>query len=258
MTRTPRLMALTAELVARVERMERDPGPEPGFTRITEADYDGVVEHLLKQHNPNPLWLFAYGSLIWKPEFTALEHKRGVAYGWHRSFCLELKSWRGTPEQPGLMMALERGGRCEGVVYRLPDNDHHDQLRRLVHREIGYLEDVPTTRWIKVRTDCGPVRALVFYAGPSGRGHAGKLPIEEVVHRLAHAAGHIGSCAMYLYRTICKLEEHGIHDRHLWHLQELVAAEIAATASPTGMATIPTHRDSPGPATTPTLEPAPR
>jgi len=225
-----RLMALTAELVARVERMERDPGPEPGSTRITEADYDGVVEHLLQQHSPNPLWLFAYGSLIWKPEFTALEHRRAIAYGWHRSFCLELRSWRGTPEQPGLMMALERGGCCEGVVYRLPDNDHHDQLRRLVHREIGYLEDVPTTRWITVRTEAGPVRALVFYAGPSGRGYAGKLPIAEVVHRLARAAGYVGSCAMYLYRTICKLEEHGIHDRHLWQLQQMVAAEIMAMA----------------------------
>ncbi|MGH6894665.1 MAG: gamma-glutamylcyclotransferase [Dongiaceae bacterium] len=219
-------MALTAELVARVERIERDPGPDPGFTRITEADYDGVVEGLLKQHNPNPLWLFAYGSLIWKPEFTALEHRRGVAYGWHRSFCMELKSWRGTPEQPGLMMALERGGCCEGIVYRLPDNDHHDQLRRLVRREIGYLEDVSTTRWISVRTDEGTVRALAFYAGPTGEGIFTKLPPEQVAQTLARAAGYVGSCAMYLFQTVTKLDEHGIRDGHLWHLQELVAAEI--------------------------------
>ncbi|HEU4825488.1 MAG TPA: gamma-glutamylcyclotransferase [Dongiaceae bacterium] len=226
MPRSTRPIALTADLVALVERMERDPGPDPVYTRITEADYDDVVEGLLKQHSPNPLWLFAYGSLIWKPEFTAIEHRRAIAYGWHRSFCLELRSWRGTPEQPGLMMALERGGCCEGIAYRLPDNDHHDQLRRLVHREIGCLEDVPSMRWINVRTPQGSVRALAFYAGPSGRDHA-ELPLEEVVHRLAWAAGHVGSCAMYLHQTITKLAEHGIHDRHLWRLQELVAAEIA-------------------------------
>ncbi len=78
-----------------------------------------------------------------------------------------------------------------------------------------------------MRTDTGCVRALVFYAGPKSRSYIGKLPVEEVARTLACAAGHIGSCAMYLYQTVAKLEEHGIHDRHLWHLQELVAQEIA-------------------------------
>jgi glutathione-specific gamma-glutamylcyclotransferase len=223
-------MALTPELVARVERIERDTSPEPGFTRLNDEDYDGIAEELLTQYSPTTFWLFAYGSLIWKPEFTSLEHRRGIAYGWHRSFCLELKSWRGTPEVPGLMLALDRGGCCEGVVYRLPDNDHHDQLRRLVRREIGYREDVAATRWIKARTDAGTVRALAFYAGPRGGDYSGKRPPQEVARILACAAGHMGSCAMYLYQTVAKLEEHGIHDRHLWHLQELVAAEIAAMA----------------------------
>ena len=230
-----RPMALTAELVARVERMERDTSPEPGLTPLAGGDYDGIVEGLLKQHSPDPLWLFAYGSLIWKPEFTALEHTRGVAYGWHRSFCLELKSWRGTPELPGLMLALDRGGCCEGVIYRLPDNDHHDQLRRLVRRELGYREDVGATRWITVRTDAAPVRALVFYAGPRGSDYAGKRSPEEVARILASAAGHMGSCAMYLYQTVMNLEVHGIHDRRLWHLQELVARNIQLMAANSGL-----------------------
>jgi cation transport protein ChaC len=225
-----RPMALTAELVARVERIERDTGPESGLMRLVEEDYDGIVEQLLKRHSPDPLWLFAYGSLIWKPDFTALEHTRAIAYGWHRSFCLELKSWRGTPELPGLMLALDRGGCCEGVAYRLPDNDHHDQLRRLVRRELGCREDVAATRWITVRTDTGPVRALVFYAGPRGSDYTGRRSPEEVARILASAAGHMGSCAMYLHQTVMKLEEHGIHDRRLWHLQELVARNIATMA----------------------------
>jgi glutathione-specific gamma-glutamylcyclotransferase len=229
-TRLKRTMALTAELVARVERMERNPGPEPGCTPLQDDEYDGIVEGLLRQYTPDTLWLFAYGSLIWKPDFTALDHRRGFAYGWHRSFCMELKSWRGTPEQPGLMLALDRGGCCEGIVYRLPDNDHHDQLRRLVRRELGYREDVPATRWINVRTDAGAIRALVFYAAPRDSAYRGRKPPEEVAQVLARAAGHVGSCAMYLYQTVTKLEEHGIHDRRLWQLQELVALNIAAMA----------------------------
>src|SRR5690242_4534587 len=173
-------MALTPELVARVERKERDTSPEPGFTPLKDDEHDGIVEGLLQQYTPSTLWLFAYGSLIWKPDFTAIEHRRGIAYGWHRSFCMELKSWRGTPEQPGLMLALDRGGCCEGVVYRLPDNDHHDQLRRLVRRELGYREDVPATRWINVRTDTETVRALVFYAAPRDSSYTGRKSPEEV------------------------------------------------------------------------------
>ena len=86
------------------------------------------------------------------------------------------------------------------------------------------------TRWINVRTDAGPVKALAFYAGPRGSDYSGKRTPEQVAKVLACAAGHMGSCAMYLYQTVMKLEEHGIHDRRMWQLQELVAAEIAGVA----------------------------
>ena len=95
-----------------------------------------------------------------------------------------------------------------------------------MRREIAYHEDVPSTRWINVHTPEGKVRALAFYAGPTGDDIRLRLPAAEVAAVLARAAGYVGSCAMYLYQTVQKLEEHGIHDRHLWHLQELVAAEI--------------------------------
>ena len=221
-------MTLTAELVARVERIERDTSPEPGLTRLNDEDYDGIAEGLLRQYSPTTFWLFAYGSLIWKPDFTSLEHRRGVTYGWHRSFCLELKSWRGTPELPGLMLALIAAW-CEGVVYRRGQRPSRP-TRRLLRRELGYREDVAATRWINVRTDAGTVRALAFYAGPRGSDYSGKRSPEKVAQIVARAAGHMGSCAMYLYQTVMKLEEHGIHDRRMWQLQELVAAEIAGMA----------------------------
>jgi cation transport protein ChaC len=124
------------------------------------------------------------------------------------------------------MMALERGGSCDGVAYRLPDGEQREHIRNLVGREITMREDLGMVRWVTVRTDTGPLRALVFWAGPTGNGIALKLPLERVAWVLARACGHVGSCASYLYNTVAKLEEFGIHDRNLWRLQELVAEEI--------------------------------
>jgi cation transport protein ChaC len=88
-----RTLTLTQELVARVERVEPDPGPEPGTSEHTEAELKTMVEELLQEHTPQHLWVFAYGSLIWNPEFEVVESRPAVASGWHRSFCLKLTRW---------------------------------------------------------------------------------------------------------------------------------------------------------------------
>ncbi len=221
-----RSMKLTAELVARVERMEPDPGPEPGTAEYTDAEYDAMVEALLSEYTPQQLWVFAYGSLIWNPEFTFLDSRSATANGWHRSFCFKVTRWRGTRELPGLMLALDRGGSCKGLAYRLPAQDHFGQLGLLLRRE---LDDNPSTnvpRWITVKTEKGTICALAFVAAQGGRAYAGKLPMEKVAHILARAAGNWGSTAQYLFRTVTKLEEHGIRDRNMWRIQHLVAQEI--------------------------------
>ena len=217
---------LTAELVARVERMEPDPGPEPGTTEHTDAEFDGIVAALLLEYKPEGLWVFAYGSLIWNPEFEFLESRGATANGWHRSFCLKLTRWRGTRELPALMLALDRGGSCRGVAYRLPAQDHFGQLGLLMRREIDANPPTNVPRWISVKTDKGTVRALAFVATPGGNAYAGKQSLEKVAHVLARAAGHWGSCAQYLFCTVTMLEEHGIRDRNVWRIQSLVAQEI--------------------------------
>src|SRR5688572_614729 len=116
-------MDLTAELVARCERHEPDPGPEAGYRHYGDADYEAVADRLLEQALAGPLWVFAYGSLIWKPAIETTDHRRATAPGWHRSFCLKLTRWRGSPAQPGLMMGLRRGGRCNGVIHRIADEN---------------------------------------------------------------------------------------------------------------------------------------
>ncbi len=124
-----------------------------------------------------PLWVFAYGSLIWKPDFDAVEARHGTATGWHRSFCLEMTRWRGSRTQPGLMMALDHGGRCNGVAFRLSDDDRLGQIRRMIRREVGTLDDASSVRWLPIETEQGRVRALVFWAGPKRRSRVAKAAI---------------------------------------------------------------------------------
>ena len=126
------------------------------------------------------------------------------------------------------MMALDRGGQCDGIVFRLPSGDRLVQFDRILAREIDYHDDVGTVRWTNVRTAEGSVQALLFYAGPDTGATVRKLPLQIVAARLARACGPAGSGAEYLYNTVLHLMEVGIRDRNLWRLQKLVAAEIRA------------------------------
>jgi glutathione-specific gamma-glutamylcyclotransferase len=219
-------MALTAELVARCERQELDPGPEPGRRYFTDAEYEALAAKFIAQAPLGPLWVFAYGSLIWKPAIATADHRRAVAHGWHRSFCLRLTRWRGSPAQPGLMMGLKHGGRCKGMVHRVADDDRQNLLVRLLRREVGNDKHLTGVRWIDVDTDQGKLRALAFWAEPIGLENWVDLPLSEVAHILARACGHGGSGAAYLFHTVTRLDELGIRDRNLWRLQQLVADEI--------------------------------
>ena len=171
--------------------------------------------------------IFTYNVPTWKPEVEYLDSRVATIRGYHRSFCLHMRQWRATPEQPGLMMALDRGGQCKGVIFRLDHDAMEEQLKKLLYREMRMRPSNNKARWVTAMTDQGPVPALAFVMNRKGPAYVGRLPLDETVTMLARACGHIGSCAEYLYNTVAHLEEIGIHDRHLWHLQELVARRIA-------------------------------
>lgn len=219
-------MSLTSDLVALCHRDEPDPGPDPQWTELSDDDFGTIAARLAGEADQGPLWVFAYGSLIWKPAFESLEQQRATAFGWHRSFCLDMVRWRGSAQQPGLMMALERGGRCDGVIYRLPAEDKMQQIERLLRREISDQESVSSVRWVPVHTVQGKLRALGFWVGVTGEGTSLQQPLDAVARVLARACGHVGSGAEYLYNTVLHLEGFGIRDRNLWRLQQLVADEI--------------------------------
>ena len=227
MPKTPEPIALTPELVAFVDRTEPDPGPEPGRHDPSDAEFLAMAADVLAGAPEGDIWLFAYGSLIWNPDHDFVEQRHATANGWHRSFCLKLTRWRGTREIPALMMALDRGGSCTGLVYRLPPGDRLEQIERLLRRETDGIPTTNVARWITVNADGKPTRALAFVAARNGVAYAGGQSPASVAHVIARAAGHWGSAASYLERTVSKLDEHGIRDRNLWTLQRLVAQEIS-------------------------------
>jgi len=231
-----RTLSLTADHVARVHRVIEDSGVEPGMAVHTDADYDDWVARILASHPaPDiPTRLFAFGSLIWKPELDHRSEEQCVARGWHRSFCFRMTRFRGTVDQPGLMMALDRGGQCRGVVFELPRHDLEGQLGRLFRREFRYKPANSMPRWITVAAQSGETPALAFVMNRKSPLYAGRLPLETVADVLSTACGHLGSGAEYLFNTIAHLEAKGIHDRNLWRLQRLVADRIERLHPVTG------------------------
>jgi glutathione-specific gamma-glutamylcyclotransferase len=154
-TRSARAMRLTERHVAALLREIPDPGfqPHPGFRPATDEDYEELVDRLAAEAPVGEFWVFAYGSLIWKPAFETVERRVALARGWHRSFCLGWdRRFRGNSEQPGLMMALDRGGQCKGVVYRLPADRTEENLHSLVRREMSMVPSAFPPRWINVAT----------------------------------------------------------------------------------------------------------
>lgn len=174
------------------------------------------------------LWVFGYGSLIWQPEFAYSERRVGTVHGYHRRFCLLQRRFRGSVEKPGLVLALDVGGSCEGVAFRLTGAEAAETLLPVWRREMrgnGYR-----ARWLPVSTRNGVVEALTFVANPACERYTGRLDERRIAELIAAANGGLGPSAEYLRLTVLACAELGIHDRHLWSLQAFVAERLAGIA----------------------------
>ena len=217
---------LSPELVALCERPVPRLGPEPGLVYYTPEDFQFIAERLLAETGDGPLWIFAYGSLLWRPSFAAVESRLATAEGWRRDFCMEIRRWRGSPDCPGLMMGLRKGGSCAGAVFRIDEADRVAELVKLLRRETDVEEDLQSVRWIETNTSEGKVRALACWAEPTMSRMFVEKPIEEQARMLARACGSGGSGAYYLHQTVTSLAGLGLADAYLETLDELVAQQI--------------------------------
>lgn len=217
---------LTPELVALIARRVDDRGPAPGVVVHNDGDYEASLQSLLDGWQGEDVWVFAYGSLLWNPAFEVAEQVPAVLPGWHRSFCLELTRFRGTPEQPGLMMSLIPGGSCRGALCRIVGPRVADDLRKLLRREMTVKPPNTPPRWVIAKATGTAVRAVVFAADRRGKNFVGGLTDEKIARILCSAVGHWGSGAEYLMQTVDQLERLGIRDANLWRLQRLVAQRL--------------------------------
>lgn len=227
----PAGIRLSPELVALCERPEPKRGREPGVSYFSDEEYQAAAGRLQDEAQGAPLWVFAYGSLLWRPAFEPAESRRAEAHGWRRDFCMEIRRWRGSPEQPGLMMALRKGGSCAGIALRMAPQHGPAPLVQLLKREVDGAEDLRALRWIDIDTAEGPVRALACWAEPVESRMFVQKSIAEQAHMLARACGAIGSGAAYLHQTVESLARLGLADDYISRLETLVAREIMRLAT---------------------------
>jgi cation transport protein ChaC len=169
------------------------------------------------------LWVFGYASLIWRPEFEAVERRDAVVHGWHRALRMRSRVNRGTPELPGLVFALLPGGCCRGVVFRLHRDRAHHELDRLWAREMP--TGVYDPRWLPCRTPQGVVQGLAFTLSRRSEACLPRLPDEQMVQVLRHARGRYGTTLEYLAETADALAAQGVRDREIERLMRLARRE---------------------------------
>jgi cation transport protein ChaC len=203
-------------------RAVRARAPEAAF--LTDAELDASLDGMLAGHDPSQdVWLFGYGSLMWNPAIHYSERALGRVAGWHRRYCFWVRMGRGTPDSPGLMLALDRGGSCNGVLFRIAAAEARGELLLAWRREM--FGRSYQARWVNARTASGHVvRAITFVADRTTPRYTGSLSENDIAERLAKASGEIGSCASYLIQTTESLRALGVRDPHLERLRTKVEA----------------------------------
>lgn len=204
--------------------------------RLTAAQMKASLAAALARWNPRePLWVFGYGSLIWNPELDFDRRVPARVFGYHRRLCLRSVRNRGTPDCPGLVAGLDRGGSCCGIAYRIPPAAVLSQFERLWEREMFMGSYRPS--WLSCqRLDQRlgrPQRmtALAFVVRREAFNYCGRLPDSEVIDILIRACGTYGSSLDYLRSTVTGLRASGLSDPHLERLVRKADRVLGAQAA---------------------------
>lgn len=165
-------------------------------------------------------WVFAYGSLLWDPGFDYEDVKPATIFGYHRRFCIYSHVYRGTPERPGLVFGLDRGGSCRGRIFRISPATSRAVLGQIWDREMIYRVYLPRNLIAFAEGERQICRT--FVANPNHEQYAGKMDLQRTAKMIAMANGKAGANKDYLENTLCHLEELGLQDRGLRALRSEV------------------------------------
>jgi glutathione-specific gamma-glutamylcyclotransferase len=195
--------------------------PPEGVVLRTEAELAESLEDTLRHHDPaEDLHVFGYGSLMWNPAMDVADAGVACLQGWHRRFCLRLLFGRGTVEEPGAMLALDRGGACNGMLFRIEAHKVRAEMRLLWRREM--MAGSYDARWVTARIERRSVRALTFVVNRHSTRYIARGARDDVAHMIRTGKGVLGTSRDYFESTLRALESLRIRDRGMQRLQQAV------------------------------------
>lgn len=206
---------------ARIDEIRREIGPLLGDLILDQESREAARrETLADWPRGRDLHVFGYGSLMWNPAIYHKGMRCGRIYGYHRRFCLWMPAGRGSPDNPGLMLALDHGGSCRGMAIRIAADEIESETQILWRREMISASYRPT--WVDVHMGDEVVRAITFVVNVRHPRYVSGLAFERTVERLALARGRLGNCRDYLANTVLHLDELGIDDGPMHRLRDEV------------------------------------
>lgn len=200
---------------------------DPDYSASEPLPHDDPFHHSRLDLPRGDLWIFTYGSLMWRPGFDSKVSASALLRGYHRSFCVYSSRYRGTVSAPGLVLGLDRGGACRGTAYCVAAADIPAVLEMLWRQEMRRRVYVP--RLLPVLIDTERRMALTFLANRSHDSYAGQLEVEVAAAIIAGCCGERGPNVDYLVNTVRHLDALGVHDHHLHRLLTAVRARQTET-----------------------------
>jgi len=190
----------------------------------------------IAEREAGDLWVFGYGSLMWRPDFEFLERVEARLVGLHRALCVFSFVHRGTPERPGLVLGLDRGGACRGIAYRVAASARTKTIDYLRAREQVTSVYIETMRRIELEDEARrQVRALCYTVDRGHVQYAGRLTLAEQLHYVRQGHGRSGADRDYVLETVRALEALGYRETELHlladRLKGIHEAEAAAPSS---------------------------
>ena len=188
---------------------------------MNSEELSDSVKQILKGVNlEKDVWVFGYGSLMWNPDFKLAEKRTGIVSGYNRSLCLKSMVYRGTPDYHGLVFGLDKGDRCQGMAYRIAEENIHSEMEKIWEREMFAGTYIPT--WVHVTTKQGAISAVTFVINHEHEHYIPDLELEEIAERVVRAEGTCGSCRDYVQNTVKSLYLLGLRDPALEQLLTLI------------------------------------
>ncbi|WP_426439873.1 gamma-glutamylcyclotransferase [Bradyrhizobium genosp. P] len=165
------------------------------------------------------LWVFGYGSLMWKPGFEFIEQVPARLIGEHRALCVYSFDHRGTPEKPGLVLGLDRGGACRGIAFRVAATLRNDTIAYLRAREqtTNVYREVTRSVWLENEAR-QRVAALAYVVDRGHVQYAGRLSLSEQLRFVQQGHGRSGNNRDYVLSTVASIEKQGFRDAPLHQL----------------------------------------